>query len=474
MPVNTQSSDYQKYKPIWEKVRDVCSGQDTIKSKGEKYLSKIKSWETEKYDAYKQRAQFPGFTNRTLNVSLGNLFRKNPTGIDSLGDYADNIDLCGSNFIYWSRKLASEIMQTNYVGVIVDWSDSMSRPYAVTYKAEQIINVRETIHNGVELITMIMLEGETYVHNPQDPYATEEKKIWKELYLDPVLSGETIVSYVYKARDWQEVRSADGNISFQIVPGSEKTPQINGQTFDRIPFFFLTSTGLNDDPSPPMLLNMANVELGYYKNSADHENRLHWAGQPSIITRGWPADKTFPIGSSADFPIDGGAAYITAPAESAIRDEMDKKEQIMAALGSSILSGRGRYVASAQTSQITSESEHSTLMDLANSMSYCVSQVMTLFMQWAGSSEPVNIQYNTDFQSAEIPQGKLTELMAAVQSGMMSTETFFYNLQTYEVYPQGWTIEQEKAGIEAYGKTQAASRDSQITAGTESAYQGQT
>ena len=37
--------------------------------------------------------------------------------------------------------------------------------------------------------------------------------------------------------------------------------------------------------------------------------------------------------------------------------------------------------------------------------------------------------------------------MGAVQSGFMSWETFYYNMNQREAYPAGWTIEEERAAI---------------------------
>jgi hypothetical protein len=61
-----------------------------------------------------------------------------------------------------------------------------------------------------------------------------------------------------------------------------------------------------------------------------------------------------------------------------------------------------------------------------------------------------------------MPQGKLVELMGAVQSGMMSLETFFYNLRLYEVYPPKWTDEDEVKAIDEAMNRQAAARESEM------------
>ena len=185
---------------------------------------------------------------------------------------------------------------------------------------------------------------------------------------------------------------------------------------------------------------------------------LHWTGAKTVITRGW-GNKPFPVGGAADFPVDGGAEFLQASSDSGLKDELRHKEEQMAAMGSQIISGKGRYVASAETSRISSEGEYATLADISKSLSDSASLIMSDFNAWAGSSDMAVIEFNSDFDSQDIPQGRLVELMGAVQSGFMSMEIFFYNLKGYETYPQNWTLEDELKAIDESMKKQIENRE---------------
>jgi hypothetical protein len=339
-------------------------------------------------------------------------------------------------------------MAVNRCGLLVDYSEYAGRPYLTTYPAETIINWKTGIVNGNNILTMVMLEGQIDTQDERDPYKTVKKLEWRELYIE---------DGIYKARTWHKVKD-----DFQVIPDSEVIPIINGQPFNFIPFYFVTAEGVNTSIKKSILADFVNLNLGHYKNSADYENMVHWAGAKTVITRGW-GERPFPIGGAPDFPIDGGASYLESASDSCILEAMRAKEEQMAALGSQIISGKGRYVASAETSRISAEGEHATLSDISISLSDSITEFMSLVQYWGtGREADVSVEFNTDFEPAELPQGKLIELMGAVQSGYMSMETFFYNMRLYEVYPPKWTDEDEKTAIETSMSKQVNSREKQL------------
>ena len=436
MPINNHEDDYDEWSPIWEKIEDAIAGQDKIKEKGEAYLPKLGGQSADDYKAYLQRAQYQNLSGRTMQIALGQLFRKNPvvTGVDE--SLLDNIDLAGSNFIYYSKKIAREVLAYNRVGILCDYSDEQSRPFLTKFEAESIINWRSEVIDGIKKLTLVVIEGERCEIDPLDPYTEKDVKIWKELYLE---------DNVYKTRDWHEVKDQGGNITYQVIEGSERTPLIKGQVFNFIPFYFVTSNGITSHISASPMLDFVNINLGHYVNYADFENMLHWTGAKTIVTKGW-GDKTFPIGGAVDCE---SASFLEASSDSGLKDELRHKEELIAIMGSQLLSGKGRYVASAATSQISSEGEYATLADIANSLSYSMTQILKLLVEWAdGNPDEVNAEYNTDYQVAEIPQGRLTELSGARDAGKISKQTFYYNLNKYEFYPSNWTYEDEQSEIE--------------------------
>jgi hypothetical protein len=63
-------------------------------------------------------------------------------------------------------------------------------------------------------------------------------------------------------------------------------------------------------------------------------------------------------------------------------------------------------------------------------------------------AETDSLVLSTDFVSNKISSQQLTAITAALQSGAISLETYFYNLEQGEMFPDAWTIEDEKRAIE--------------------------
>jgi hypothetical protein len=435
--VDTQHDEYTKWKEIWQRNKDCIDGQDAIKQMGRKYLSKLNGQDDFSYNSYLRRAQFINFSGRTVSIGLGQIFRKPPVIENIEDDIYNDIDLSGRSLSYFSRDIIKEVMITNRCGVLVDWSDYQSRPYLIQYSAFEIINWKEKIIDGKNKLYLVVLEGYVEVDG-KDMYENDKEKIWKVLWLD---DGKYTVSTYIK-------NNKPGGEKF-VKKEEDKIPLVNGQALDFIPFYFITSSGIKNSIEKSVMYDFCNVNIGHYINSADYENMLHWTGAKTVVTKGFGDKKAVPIGGSFDLAVDGDAFFLEASSDSGLKEEMKRKEEQMAVMGATLISGQGRYVASAETSRINSQGEYASLEDLSTSLSVSMTTVMKFFIEWqGGDSKNVSVEYNTDFELAELDPGVLQAYMGAVQSGYMSWEVFYYNMKNKELYPPDWTIEDEKKAIE--------------------------
>jgi len=69
MPVNSTHPDYDAALPDWLRARDVLSGENAVKSGGEKYLPRLDSQTDEEFLAYRKRAAFFNATARSAEGS---------------------------------------------------------------------------------------------------------------------------------------------------------------------------------------------------------------------------------------------------------------------------------------------------------------------------------------------------------------------------------------------------------------------
>ena len=455
MAVDYKRPDYINQTDLWTKCRDVLEGgTEEIKAKGTIYLPQLPGQNDSEYSAYKKRAQFVNFSNRTLQASIGQLFRKNVLYNDfDYPEWSEDIDLAGTTLDYYNRMIATEVFTTNRIGVLVDYSERAKRPYLTAYKAETIINWRLDNIGGKLQPSLIVLEGNIQVPDPKDKFKTVTKTIWKELYLDG--------SGTYTVRDWEQIKDEHGKNA--IVPVNEPSqPVINGQKFGYIPFYFITSDGLSVDLLRPVLMDLININLGHYINSADYENACHFTGANTIVTRGWGSNP-FPVGGCADFPIDGGAEVLQAGENSMLMQAMKQKEEQMTVIGSAVLANRGRYIQSAETARLNTAGEYATLADISIALSQAMTEILRLFALWGGkNADKITVKFNSDFEIEPLNSQDLVSWMGAVQSGFMSWETFYYNMNQRETYPAGWTIEEEREAIAKDEKEKIIKLDNQV------------
>ena len=109
MGVDYKRPEYIEYNEMWTKCRDVLEGgTESIKGKGTIYLPQLPGQNDIEYQAYRTRAQFVNYSSRTLQASIGQLFRKNV--LYNEFDYPDrkeDIDLSGTPLDYFNRIVAA-------------------------------------------------------------------------------------------------------------------------------------------------------------------------------------------------------------------------------------------------------------------------------------------------------------------------------------------------------------------------------
>ena len=451
--ISTKHKLYNKYYKIWQKVRDASEGEDQIKSKKGEYLPKPSQMEEETYNNYLHRAKYVNYTGKVLTASIAQLFRIKPV-INEVNDILnEDIDLEGSTISAFSRQIANELLLTNRVGVLVDWSDNQSRSYLTLFQAEQIINWRESEGKPI----LIVLEGNKEIADPENEYNSIGIRIWKELYIE---------DDIYKVRDWEEVyNNKTKEFKPQII--NEYIPMINDNYFNYIPFFCITTLGDNLSFVKSPLLDLANLNLGSYVNSADYENMLHWSSARTIITNGL-GDTDFHIGGVVDFNIGGGAQFLETKSDSLLLEELKHKEEQMAVLGSNILSGKGRYVASAETSRINAEGEYASLSDIATSLSEVMTNIIRVAETWLNNKESkAQIFYNTVFEQNKMPSDELRTLVDAVIKGVISRKVFYSILEAREIYPEEWSFELETQELLNARKEQLELYNNEFSVGNE-------
>lgn len=460
MPIDSRHPDYEHRLPEWKILRDATAGDRAIKAAGELYLPKLFDQPTDSYNDYKNRALFIGATSRTLEAFQGMLTRKKPkveaTGID---DILADCDLQGATFDSHIQSIQWELLDVARAGTLVDWSKEDNRPYLTTYTAEQIINWQAGRVAGRTIPVMVMLEEWSAQYeaatgeDPPDAYATTQYQQWRELRLLPF--GETWTCIVTVWR--KKAKEKD-----QFVKISEVELSRRGVRLPFLPFIFHGLETNRMCPSKPIALDLAQVNISQYRNSADYENGLHMAGLPTPWAAGFTDDtkQTLVMGTSRVWVTDETAAKcgfleFTGAGLTSIKEAINDKNEVMAALGARVLDAPQNSAEATETVKLRQTSESNVLTDLATCAEQSLSDVLRLMAWWNGfNKEPIDardtifVAINKDLLGSKLQPTQIAALLQAMQSGMMSFTSFFWNMQQGNMYPDGVDEETEKAAIE--------------------------
>jgi hypothetical protein len=428
MPASTQHPDYISNLQRWELVRDCVEGEDAIKLRrdrsgsqalgvglltadGTRYLpapnARDSSQENlERYLAYRLRASFVNFTGFTKEGLLGMVFRKPavielPTGLEFLNDNADG---GGTGIVQLLKDGIADTMETGRYGLLTDYPEAPAgltqaqvearglRATISTYPAESIVNWRFETVGTITQLTLVVLKE--LVDKVEDDFEVEQVTHHRALVL---------IDGVYAQQLYDE---DDKPIGPMIVP-----TKADGSTWSIIPFQFVGSQ--NNDPTPDksVLLDLANVNVSHYRNSADYEESSFMVGQPTPVISGlsqsWVDDILkggVMLGSRTAIllPDGGSGSLLQADPNSMPAVGMERKEQQMIMIGARIIQDSSG-VETAEAAKIRFGGQNSKLAMLAGNWD----EALTTAIKWAGefqgtSDGKVKVEMNKQYFDATL------------------------------------------------------------------------
>jgi hypothetical protein len=452
MPIETTHIDYINHIAQWELCRDLSAGEDAVKLRGERYVPKLSGQNATEYAAYLNRASLYGAFGRTVDGLVGMIGRKKPERSRLQGAIAsltDDIDNAGTSLDRFAFRAARDAIEIGRYGILVEYPNipegttigeaerNQLRPYAAYYPAESIVDWHTQNIGSAQKLIMVKLKE--YVSAPleSDPWTWVSDYRFRVLWL---LDG------VYR----QEVYDKSGTLLSSTIP------MIAGQTLGRIPFSF--GGGIN--ATKPPMLDLANLNISHFRNSADYENGLHWIGTPTPIFSGnfantnLDADGNIEIRLGATSGIqmtEGGDAHFLEfngqGLEGNLGRALDRKANQMAVLGAKMLETEKRTAESYDTVAIRRQEETSILASIANDVSRTI-QEMLGYMDWYyGGNSSVEYWLNTDFLPQPVDGNMVREMVAAWQSGAFSTPELFEFMKQGEVIDSGKTLAEHEQEV---------------------------
>lgn len=451
--IGNYNSGYLFREAEWNRIKHALAGNDCVKAEGALYLPQPEAMDNNGYKAYKQRAVFYPVADRTLNGLTGLIFRHQPIFElpARLDGYRENATVDGNPLNILAENLIRDILSVGRFGMLPDFpqdgATSADIPYIATYNALDICDWNVEIINGRHKLVRVELRDM--------PDSDSEERL--ELIL---------VDGVYTVRRWVSDYEKDNTakkLTWHL--NSEVIPQINGRSLDFIPFTFVNTYDLLPTVTKPPMLDLVDMNIAHYQNSADYEHALFMTAQATPWVSGNFTEESQPttIGAGTFWvlPSDAktGMLEFSGAGITAQRNAMEDKKSDMASLGARMIF-EGQYRnESSDTARMRGRSELALLGSAVNVAEAALKKVLTLCAEWVGSArDSVSVKLNRDWIETRMMGKDIKELVSAWQSGAISFDTMYANLQKGEIASVDRTSEEEKDLIETEGGDMSLNR----------------
>lgn len=447
MAVDTVLASLGDITPDYELIRDCVAGQRAIKKQRTKYLPMPDpddpnvTARDNRYNTYLDRAVFYGVTGRTLRGLVGLVFDKDPAiEIPPLLEVVQ-VDASGSgtSLDQQAQRTLGDVMGLGRAGLLTDYPKTEApttraqaqagniRPTITRYKAEDCINWRTRTVGAKILLSLVVLR-ESYVVE-DDGFAENIATQYRVLRLDD--------AGLYQVEIWRDSDKTGFGAFDTFTPKDGK-----GQPLREIPFVFVGAEDNDPDIDRPPLLDIAELNVKHYLNSADYEESVFIVGQPTPVLAGlskqW-VDEVLGgqvrLGSrgAIPLPVGGSAALLQAAPNALAYEAMTHKEQQMIALGAKLIENVGTQQTATEAT-IDSVLDNSVLGTAARNVSKGYRQCLTwcwLFMSGEMVDDPEVIDYelSTDFAARMLSAQDRTEIVGEWVKGAITWEEMRWNLK---------------------------------------------
>lgn len=418
--------EIESYHFEWRRNRHVIDGARSIRAHCHHYLPMIPGQKLHEYQAYTKRVPFFPGAARTHEGLLGLIFRKPatitaPTAVE---DILDTITAQGYTLDDLAEEVASELLITNFCGLVVDHPSSPSgmsranataaglRPFVAVYRAESILGVETGVVNNRQRVTRVRL--------------LDDAKTIRELRLD---------NGVYSITIWHETNGT-------WTPDEPIIPTKNGASLDEIPFT-LVSTKKRYCPSKAPLNDICEHNIQHFLASANLATCHYYSSSPIYNVMGAEKDIAYSVAPGTlwaftDANVKTTVLEYTGASIGALRDAVKDIETAMATIGSRILAGEAKAgVESADALAIRRASENATLAALARIVSRNINDALAWVSWWLDLPEDaITYEANTDYNALPLSNLDIEARMKMWQGGAVSLDTFIAMMIEHEVLPE--------------------------------------
>ena len=481
-------NDYIRNRDDWTKCRDAIAGETRVKAKTSAYLPPLPSHtrDPNRYRAYLKRATFYNTTHRTLEGLIGSIFRKSPIINDITEALAallhlHDISQDGESLLEMSNQMVTEVLSVGRVGVLLDrpsasapvpqpdeshphyasWTPSNTEdyPYAVIYKAENILNWRSIKVGRKRVLQQVVLRE--VVPDPTS-IGHEDKEQIRVLELD---SAGFYFQYLL----------SDAG---QMDPATMVYPNNQGRPLKYIPFIFINPKTLNPEVEKPPLLDIVQMNFSHYRSYAALEHGRAYTAFPQFYVafnddtnsitpinydnpnqeagnEGANADGAYRVDSDAVWEIEGGRPGILEYQGSglnSLENALEKKEGQIQALGARLITPlKGLPAQSATVYELQSLGDAAILLQIANQVAKACNMIIRWMADWEQVLLPVpspEFSFTASFTDTKITARELRAILALFKEHALPKDALYHTLREAGVLPSSMSLDDFKTLLE--------------------------
>lgn len=441
--VDNKHPNYIARAPLWSLMRDTTGGEGDVKGAGAEYLPQPSGFSAQAdggkalYASYQKRAQFPEIVHPTVHGMVGVIHRTEaqielPAAMEPLWEKAtkDGLPLEALH-----RRITAELLTTGRYSLLADAAaEGSDLPWLAGYSAEALINWADDRSMFVLDESGLKREG----------FRWEQQQRYRVLEL--VEGRYTVQTYTGTDRTTGDALQPTGR-------GNAKLTEI--------PLVVIGARDLSLAPELPPLIGVARAAIALYQLSADYRWQLFMTGQETLVIINGDAPTAVGAGAviaikqgdqtgTPDVKYVGPAGTGIAAHRVAMQDERQNAAQAGARLFSNSSEGNGAE--SGDALRIRFAAETATLTSIAQASAQGLEKALRHVAVMIGQDPgKVTVKPNLSFVDSTLSPSEAVSVVSLWQSGALSKQTVYENLQRGEVASAERSFEEEEELIAAEG-----------------------
>ena len=432
----------------WDIVDPLMGGTQAMRAAGTKLLPQ---YPAEADDTYKERLALstllPAYAE-TVASSTSRVFAE-PLQLgedvpEPVKLFCDDIDLGGNDLNSWSVEWFREALAKGLCHAMIEHQPTRDVEGNKLYKT-----VAEEQAAGVRPYAVIIKPGQVL------GWRFDGGKLMQVRYMESVevADGDFGVKCVDQVRvlesgSWRTYRKPDNG-------GAWALHEQGSTSLNYIPWVTFYTGRTGPMTAKPPLLELAHLNVKHWQSQSDQDNLLHVARVPLlfVFTDNEEFQLTISSASATRMPKDGNAKYVehTGAAITAGRDSLNDLVDDMRMAGAKLLQKDKQAVKTAAQVNEEAAQELSPLARLAGQFADCIAQLLQILADYGSLGDGGRVEMRGNFDSDFAPEVSLPNLISMANSGKLSDETLYSEMQRRGVISDELDWEDEKARIEEQG-----------------------